>query len=234
MKLSIKQKLHNFVIKWLSCLFIDKTVKRKFRSQYIIDKNSDKYNKLTPYEINRKIYNMGEHSYVGSNVVTWNKETKIGKYCSIANDVTIGAHKHPIHTLTSSPICYQKDCSTLGGNLGIEKPLTYLHEMGLKKVTIGNDVWIGIKATIMPDITIGDGAVIGSNAVVTKDVPPYAVVVGVPAKIIKYRFDEETIKDLLELKWWNYPESFIKDLPFEDVKECIKLLRENINLRIEE
>ena len=114
----------------------------------------------------------------------------------------------------------------------IEKPLTYLQDIATKKVTIGNDVWIGIKATIMPNITIGDGAVIGANAVVTKDVPPYAVVVGVPAKIIKYRFDEEIIKDLLELKWWNYSESFIKTLPFEDVRECIKLLRKNTHLRI--
>lgn len=86
-------------------------------------------------------------------------------------------------------------------------------------------------ATILPNITIGDGAVIGSNAVVTKDIPPYAIVVGAPAKIIKYRFDEETVKQLLELKWWNYSEKFVKTLPFEDINACIKLLKENVNLQ---
>lgn len=229
MKFLIKSKIHNLIVKIIACIFIDKNMKRKFRNEYLIPS----YGLLTEYEFNRKKYNIGEHSYVGSNFAVWNSETKIGKYCSIANDVSIAAHKHPIHTLTSSPFFYeeQEDSNKLCG-LCIEKPLTYLQDIATKKVTIGNDVWIGIKATIMPNITIGDGAVIGANAVVTKDVPPYAVVVGVPAKIIKYRFDEEIIKDLLELKWWNYSESFIKTLPFEDVRECIKLLRKNTHLRI--
>lgn len=230
MKRLIKQKIHNLIVKMIACVFIDKSKRRKFRNKYLVSNND----LLTDYELNRTIYNMGEHSYVGTNVVVWNKETKIGKYCSIANDVSIAAHKHPIHTLTSSPFFYEKrENSDKMCGIGVENPLTYLQERAIKKVNIGNDVWIGIKATIMPNITIGDGAVIGSNAVVTKDVPPYAVVVGVPARIIKYRFDEETINDLLELKWWNYPESFIKTLPFEDVQECIKLLRKNINLRID-
>lgn len=203
-------------------------MRSKFRDMFCVHKES-------LYEQNRNIYKIGEHSYLGSNVAIYNrKETTIGKYCSIANDVSVGAGKHPIHTLSTSPFVYQKDSSQIGDGLDVQNPLTHLFDTAIKKVTIGNDVWIGIKATIMPDITIGDGAVIGANAVVTKDVPPYAVVVGVPAKIIKYRFDEDTIKDLLELKWWNYPESFIKTLPFEDIKECIRLLKENINLRTEE
>jgi len=72
-----------------------------------------------------------------------------------------------------------------------------------KKVTIGNDVWIGTRALIMDGVTVGDGAVIGAGAVVTKDVPPYAIVGGVPAKIIKYRFSEKKISQMLELQWWN-------------------------------
>lgn len=236
MGLTNKQKLHNLIVKGIATLFIDKDMRRKFRSLFTINKKLDEtIMGQIVYENNRKLYNLGKHSYIGSNIVIWNnKETTIGKYCSIANDVSIGAHKHPIHTLSSSPFVYQESPSYIGKGLEIQKPLTHLFDVAIKKVTIGNDVWIGIKATIMPDITIGDGAVIGANAVVTKDVPPYAVVAGVPAKILKYRFDEETIKDLLELKWWNYPESFIKTLPFEDIKECIRLLKENINLRIEE
>ena len=76
-------------------------------------------------------------------------------------------------------------------------------------IIIGNDVWIGYEAVILPGVTIGDGAVIGCRAVVTKDVPPYTIVGGVPAKPIRKRFDEETIKELQKIKWWDWPEEKI-------------------------
>lgn len=76
-------------------------------------------------------------------------------------------------------------------------------------IVIGNDVWIGYEAVILAGVTIGDGAIIGARAVVTKDVPPYTVVGGVPAKPIKLRFSEETISSLLKLQWWNWPEEKI-------------------------
>lgn len=79
----------------------------------------------------------------------------------------------------------------------------YLDSLKGISVVIGSDVWIGARAAILEGVTIGDGAVVAAGAVATKDVPPYAIVGGVPAKIIKYRFDEETIKKLLELKWWD-------------------------------
>jgi len=75
----------------------------------------------------------------------------------------------------------------------------------VKECVIGNDVWIGCNSTILRGVTIGNGAVIGANSLVNKDVPPYAIVVGSPAKIIKYRFDEEIIQALLKIKWWDYP-----------------------------
>lgn len=76
-------------------------------------------------------------------------------------------------------------------------------------IIIGNDVWIGYEAVILSGVTIGDGAVIGCRAVVTKDVPPYTIVGGVPAKPIRKRFDEETIKELQKIKWWDWPEEKI-------------------------
>lgn len=77
-------------------------------------------------------------------------------------------------------------------------------------ITIGNDVWIGYEAVIMQGVTIGDGAVIGTRAVVTKDVPPYTIVGGVPAKRIKKRFEEDTIAALLHLSWWDWPKEKIR------------------------
>ena len=90
---------------------------------------------------------------------------------------------------------------------------------------IGNDVWIGMDTTIMPGIKIGDGAVIGANAVVTHDIPPYAIVAGIPAKVIKYRFADEIINELLELQWWNLDENLLKELPL-NLHDCIKTLKE--------
>ena len=78
-------------------------------------------------------------------------------------------------------------------------------------IVIGNDVWIGYEAVILAGVTIGDGAVIGSRAVVTKDVPPYTIVGGVPAKTIRRRFDEDTVEELLGLRWWDWPEEVIRE-----------------------
>ena len=77
-------------------------------------------------------------------------------------------------------------------------------------IIVGNDVWIGAKATIMSGVKIGDGAIVGATATVTKDVPPYAIVAGNPAKIIKYRFNEKQIESLLKIAWWDWTEDRIK------------------------
>ena len=84
----------------------------------------------------------------------------------------------------------------------------------------------------MNGITIGNGAVIGAEAVVTKDIPPYAVAVGVPARIIKYRFDNETIDKLQKSRWWDYPDKIISTLPFDNIDECLKILDENKSLLV--
>jgi len=95
---------------------------------------------------------------------------------------------------------------------------------GHSKTNIGNDVWIGAQAVIKAGVTIGDGAVIGGNSLVTKDVPPYAIVGGTPAKVIKYRFPEPIINALLELKWWEFDIEEIAELPFDDIEGCIEAL----------
>ncbi len=95
-----------------------------------------------------------------------------------------------------------------------------------KPAVIGNDVWIGQNAVIMDGVHVGDGAIVAAGAVVTKDVPPYAIVGGVPARVIKYRFDAGTIKELSELKWWELSDGEIASLPVDNVPACLARLRE--------
>ena len=84
---------------------------------------------------------------------------------------------------------------------------------------------IGRNVIVQDGITIGDGAIVGSGAIVTHDIPPYAIAVGVPARVIKYRFSEDIISDLMKLKWWNLPDEEIVKLPFNDINACIKELK---------
>lgn len=142
---------------------------------------------------------IGDYSSIGRySKIT---HTTIGKYCAISWDTTINAVSHPYDHISVSAFAYVPSV----GNF-VNKKKTDRHQ----HVTIKNDVWIGANCVIMPGVTIGNGAIIGSSAVVTKDVPDYAIVGGVPAKIIKYRFSDEEIERLLAIKWWELERDVIK------------------------
>ncbi|WP_370976719.1 CatB-related O-acetyltransferase [Enterobacter roggenkampii] len=104
----------------------------------------------------------------------------------------------------------------------------------IEPVIIGNDVWIGDGAFIKNGVTIGDGAIIGAKAVVTKNIPPYAIVAGIPAEVIGYRFDEKTICSLLESKWWNLPDDTIRQIPFDDIEKAVEFLASINNILVDE
>lgn len=129
---------------------------------------------------------------------------EIGQFCSISDEVVIGGAEHPIAWVSTSPVFQNVKHS------GPKRKFSEFDFEGIKKTVIGNDVWIGRRAIIKAGVTVGDGAVIGSGSVVTKDIPPYAIVGGVPAKILKYRFGEETIKELLQSEWWNMRDEVIE------------------------
>lgn len=129
----------------------------------------------------------------------------IGKFCSIACGAKFlfNSANHRIASLSTYtfPLFFEE--------WGLEKENVAQAWDQKGDIIIGNDVWIGYEAVILPGVTIGDSAVIGCRAVVTKDVPPYTIVGGVPAKPIRKRFDEETIKELQKIKWWDWPEEKI-------------------------
>ena len=157
---------------------------------------------------------IASYSYIGKNCLVQN--TQIGKFCSISNDVLIGLGNHPSENFSTSPIFYR-----VNNALKIKLVHTNSDFQEYQPINIGNDVWIGTRAIVMDGVTIGHGAIIAANSVVTKDVPPYSVVGGVPAKIIKYRFQETKIEKLQRLQWWH--------LPFEEIKIQIKELNDVTN-----
>ncbi len=145
---------------------------------------------------------LGDYSYINSN--TKIRNTKIGKFCSIASEVKIVLGWHPTGLISTHPAFYSTN--KLFKTFSREN---YFKEY--RDVKIGNDVWIGEEVMIPGGIKIGDGAVIAARSVVTKDVPPYAVVGGIPGKIIKYRFKQEEINFLLDFKWWDKEEKWFEE-----------------------
>jgi acetyltransferase-like isoleucine patch superfamily enzyme len=180
---------------------------------------------MTTYEraMSGMYCSIGKHSYIGEPIFISTRDTKIGKYCSIGYYVCLGPSQHNIRLFSTHPFVYGIE---IPGDEAIGVPPEFcMKQENVQPVEIGNDVWIGHAAIIMDGLKVGDGAVIGAGAVVTKDVEPYAVVAGVPAKIIKYRFDKDIIDNLMQIKWWNYPETTIARLPFDNIRECIKILK---------
>jgi acetyltransferase-like isoleucine patch superfamily enzyme len=218
----IKLKIGELVYKFLF-FYSEKTFLSNpfdlFKS-VISNSNVSKKSKLYPVF---KVFNsnIGDFTYVARNAIINN--SNIGKFCSIGPNLIAGWGIHPIKGISTHPMFY----STIKQN-GITLSRTNKIQE-FKTVTIGNDVFIGMNVTILDGVTIGDGAIIGAGAIVSKDIPAYAIAVGNPINIIDFRFKDEIINRLLNIRWWDCNE---KDLAlvekyFFDVEKFLQILENN-------
>lgn len=207
-------KMHQIKIKWMKLLrggkeyFVAKGARcNKSELEY-------RCNIAKGADIDKSIIgartSIGRHTTVRSCIV--------GKYCAVSWNCSLGAKNHPYTHISGSGAFFQPRFGLVDSNHDEinETPVTY----------IGNDVWIGCNAVIASGVNIGDGAIIGASAVVTKDVEAYSIVMGVPAKHVRYRFDEQIRKNLMKAKWWDWDDSTIR--------ENITLFQEELTVEISE
>lgn len=222
----VKDFIHNMAF-WIFAKMIpelkllkDKRLDWSYLMSDYSDSKIDKFSRIQPpFRIEKS--EIGEGSYIASNSSV--SMAVIGKYCSIGPNFLCGWGIHPTNGISTSPMFYstqKQNGRTLSFNDKIEER---------KAIKIGNDVFIGANVTILDGVTVGDGAVIGAGTVVSKDIPPYAIAVGCPVIIKKYRFPQEIIDKLLFIKWWDFGEEELKDVEkyFFDINSFIEKYYKN-------
>lgn len=163
---------------------------------------------------------VGRYSYVMPS--TCLDKVQIGNFCSIAEDLQVISRQHPTNHFSTFP--FSKRLAMHGETF----PPLFDEDVESGTTRIGHDVWIGTRCIIMGGVKIGTGAIVGAGAVVTHDIPPYAIVGGVPARLIRMRFPQETVNRLMETRWWNWPLKDIRERSGELEAICNHTARENI------
>uniref|UniRef100_UPI0029823764 CatB-related O-acetyltransferase n=1 Tax=Photobacterium leiognathi TaxID=553611 RepID=UPI0029823764 len=176
-------------VKRLNITLKNKAFFRRFR----LPEHPIKIEKYSSILNSSRLHSIGAYSYTHSEL---SETSSIGRYCSIARNVQIMGDDHPLDRFTTSIVTYNNKYRNLFKQIDFSP--------NPKKVHIGNDVWVGEGVIFKRGVTIGDGAIIACGSIVTRDVEPYAIVGGVPAAIIRYRYSQDIINKLLQLQWWNY------------------------------
>ena len=188
-----------------------------------------------------KIGSIGAHTFIGDNP-DFEGVQSIGMYCAIAGDVIVGKAEHPTEFLSVHNAFY-----AVGGTTSFSRERREYFERNKRlvmnakakhrtegradqAVVIGNDVWIGARVVMRRGVTIGDGAIVGAGSVVTRDIPPYAIAAGVPARVIKTRFSEPTVERLLRVQWWNYCLRSLDGIDVTNVEGALDELERRIAL----
>lgn len=158
---------------------------------------------------------------------------RVGRYCSFGEQVQIGRHAHPLHYFSSSPFFYRPYPEILDQELPVDIDLypniDYRRDTPpviARMTEIGHDVWIGHGAFVLPGVRIGHGAVVAAQSVVTKDIPPYAIVAGSPARIKRYRFSDNEIERLLDVRWWDFAPWDLKGAHVDDIPSFLDFVVE--------
>lgn len=154
-------------------------------------------------------------------------DTQVGRYCSIGRFCEIGAAAHPMHFLSTSNVQYSNTLMRGHEETNFKRKIKFEYD---RHTVVGHDVWVGAKSVIKSGVTIGHGSVIAALSFVNKDVPPYAIVGGIPAKIIRFRFSEKIISELLELEWWEFTPKEMAGINFDEIEDAIsqiKILKAN-------
>lgn len=176
-------------------------------------------------------FDLGAYSYLRTGLVR--HLASVGRYTSIGPNVIIGEKEHPTSWLSCSPFQYSKTWREKYFGLSdmpeFEKSIVRKELPPNIPVVIGNDVWIGANVLIRCGVTVGDGAICAAGSVISKDVPPYAIVGGVPAKLIRMRFAQDTVRRLQKIAWWKYDAADLAGLPFNDINASITMLQSRID-----
>lgn len=167
---------------------------------------------------------MARHSFCGYDCDV--SHADIGAFVSIANGVVIGGGRHPMEWVGMSPVFYE-------GRDSVKAKFSAHAREPVERVSIGNDVWIGRSAIVLPGVQIGNGAVVGAGSVVTRSVAPYAIVAGNPARLIRYRFSESIIARLTATAWWTLDEAELRRLGpcFNDVERFLEVAEKGMTCR---
>jgi acetyltransferase-like isoleucine patch superfamily enzyme len=212
MNSSLKASVRKLVPEWLIRSFFRATVRIRYRRSQVLLGQGVIVNGNTIFEgynrIERNVNIAGSFIGTGTYIApdTLLPSVKIGRYCSIAPHVAIVAGNHPVSFVSTHPAFFstRKQAGFTFSSTDLFEENRLIGEKKKYSAIIGNDVWIGYGALIMEGVTIGDGAIIAAGAVVTKDVPPYEIHGGVPARMLRQRFSDEKIAALQQIRWWEF------------------------------